>query len=80
MKGKIKMIDISKLKIGNKVHYIPFVGCSKSQFENGMIKKISDSTNIAVWVVYHCDGKWDDFMNYTGAKTNIEDLKIGWVH
>jgi hypothetical protein len=74
------MIDISKINIGDKVHYIPFEGCDKKQIENGMVKRVPDHTNISVFVVYHCNGEWDDFRNYTAALTNIADLELGWVH
>ena len=34
------MIDISTIKIGDKVHYIPFEGCDESLIENGIVKEI----------------------------------------
>ena len=74
------MIDISKLKIGDKVHYIPFKGCDESQYENGMVKEIPDHTNTAVRVVFNCAGEWNNFMNYTSQLTNINQLEMGWKH
>lgn len=74
------MIDIAKIKIGDRVHYIPFAGCDKTQMDNGLVKEIPEHTNNAIRVVYHCAGEWDNFMNYTSALTNIDDLEIGWVH
>jgi len=35
-----EMIDISTIKIGDKVHYIPFEGCDESLIENGIVKEI----------------------------------------
>lgn len=73
------MIDISKLKIGDKVHYQPD-HFRKDEYENGMVKEIPDFTNESIRVVYNCRGDWDNFMNYTSALTNIRDLKLGWNH
>ena len=28
-----------------------------------------------VFVVYQCDGNWDNYENYTGCATNIRDLE-----
>lgn len=64
------------LVVGDKVHYIPFDGCSEDKYENGIVKSIP--TSYAAFVVYHCDGKWDDYQNYTAALTSIEDLRPGW--
>lgn len=70
------MIDISKIKVGDKVHYIPFAG---SKFvENGIVKEIPTHTLEHVRVVYHCAGEWERFMDYTSALTPIERLFMGW--
>ena len=73
------MIDISKLKIGDKVHYQP-KHYGDSEWENGMIKEIPDQTLNSVRVVYNCAGNWDNFKNYTSALTHLRDLKLGWKH
>lgn len=76
----MKTIDIAKLKIGDKVHYIPFKGCDESEYENGMIKEIPDHTNTAVRVVYKCNGEWDRFKDYTSQLTNLNQIGLGWKH
>lgn len=73
-------IDISKLEIGQRVHYLPLNECDESLIENGMVKEIPEHTNTAVRVVFNCAGEWDDFMNYTSQLTDISQLKIGWFH
>ena len=73
------MIVISKLKIGDKVHYQPD-HYSDDEFENGMVKEIRDNINDSIFVVYNCNGNWNNFRNYTSALTNLRDLKIGWRH
>ena len=72
------MMDIAKLKVGDRVHYIPYEGCDKSIYENGIVKEIPEHTNTEVRVVYHCAGEWDNFMNYTSQLTPITKLEIGW--
>ncbi len=66
------------LKIGTKVHYIPFEGCDPSQYENGVIKSHTDDLS-HVFVVYHCSGEWENYQNYTAARTRIDQLRPGWV-
>ena len=73
------MIDISKLKIGDKVCYQPD-HYSDNEFENGMVKEIRDNINDSIFVVYNCAGNWNNFRNYTSVLTNLRDLKIGWRH
>lgn len=71
------MIDITKLHIGDKVHYQP-VHYGDDKWEDGIIKEIRDNKMDGVWVVYNCAGRWDKYMDYTGALTNLRDLKLGW--
>ena len=69
------MIGVSKLKIGDKVHYQPeYYG--DGHWENGMVKDINNDES--VFVVYHCNNDWKNFKDYTGALTNLRDLKLGW--
>lgn len=74
------MIDISKLKIGDRVHYIPFEGCDEKTYENGMVKEIPEHTNDHIRVVFHCAGEWKNFMNYTSQLTPVRQLRMGWFH
>lgn len=74
------MIDISNLKIRDKVCYQPEHYKNDNKWENGMVREIPEHTNKAIRVVYNCCGMWDDFMNYTSVLTNLEDLSLGWKH
>lgn len=69
-------MDIAKLKIGDKVHYLKFDG----SYENGRVKEIPEQTINHVRVVYNCAGNWDDFMEFTSALTSVHDLGLGWRH
>lgn len=60
------------MKIGERVTYITI-----GKVEHGIVKSISDADH--VFVVYHCDGKWDQYQEYTAARTRIRDLVLGWV-
>ena len=73
------MIDISKLKIGQKVCYKP-AHFDQDTYENGMVKEIPDHTSTSVRVVYNCGGEWSRFMDFTSALTPIKDLTLGWKH
>ena len=70
------MIDIAKLRVGDKVHYQPeHYG---EDYENGIIKEIPEHNLDAVRVVYNCAGNWKKYKDYTSALTNLRDLKLGW--
>ena len=79
------MINIKKLKAGDKVHYQPS-HYSQDEWENGIIKEIplfatDKATTVGyncVRVVYHCHNDWENYKNYTAALTNLNDLKLGW--
>jgi len=69
------MIDITQLRIGDGVYYQP-EHYGDMKWENGLVKEIRNPDG--VWVVYNCDGNWQRYREYTGTKTNLRDLKIGW--
>ena len=71
------MIDIARLSVGNKVFYQP-EHYGAQEYENGIVKEIREGVDDAVWVVYHCAGRWDKYADYTSARTNLRDLKLGW--
>lgn len=58
---------------GDKVHYAP----SHGNKENGIIKEIRGEI---AFVVYKCNGEWDNYMNYTGQATDLQDLIPGWIN
>ena len=61
---------------GQRVHYIPFEGCDPDQYENGIVKSVSDENH--VFVVYNCGGEWSRYQDYTAARTHISQLRGGW--
>jgi hypothetical protein len=73
------MVDISKLKVGDKVYYQPS-HYPVDKWENGVVKEIPEWSKDQVRVVYNCSGDWKNFQNYTSALTNQRDLFIGWKH
>ena len=70
------MIDIKTLHVGDKVHYQPTH--YEGDWENGIVKEIREGKTDGVWVVYNCGRNWDKYANYTGALTNLRNLKSGW--
>ena len=46
----------------------------------GVVKEIRQNNNNSVFVVYNCNGDWDNFKNYTSTLTSLTDLKLGWKH
>lgn len=73
----VQEVKTSDLAVGQKVRYQPdhYDG---GHWENGIVKEIRPSRKDGVWVVYNCCGNWDRYMDYTGALTNVRDIKIGW--
>jgi len=71
------VIDITQLKIGDKVHYQPKHYCSHD-FRNGLVGEIREDVKDHVWVIYICSGGWPKHKDYKGEKTNLRDLKKGW--
>ncbi len=65
------------MKPGNKVTYRPFKGCDDDCLEKGIVKSLSEDRNY-VFVVYYCGEDWDNYMDYTAARTNINQLIEGW--
>jgi hypothetical protein len=61
----------SNIKIGQKVTYN-----STYMTDKGIVKTLSNDG--CVFVVYHCDNDWENYKDYTAAKTRIDDLEIGW--
>ena len=84
------MVDITKLKIGDKVYYQPkhykniLVLDNTTEetviekWENGLVKEIPDWSTDSVRVVYNCCGDWNNYKDYTSALTNVNDLYLGW--
>ena len=58
--------------VGEKVTY-----STDYKQEHGIIKTI-DNKGYA-FVVYSCGGDWDNYKDYTSAKTDTGQLVHGWV-
>lgn len=67
------MTKVKTFKPGDSVHYSPSLG----KKENGVVKSVNGTT---VFVVYHCNGEWHRYKEYTAAATSIADLKPGWIN
>jgi hypothetical protein len=75
--------DNAFLKVGDKVSYISssyFEGSGDKDIEIGIVKEISEvseSKNF-VWVVFNCNGDWENYQKYTGQLTHTKHLQMGW--
>ena len=72
------MRDKTILKVGDKVHYIPYKGADPTTYENGIVKSLHPD-GASVFVVFHCASNWGDYQNYTGCLTHKSYLRKGWV-
>ena len=72
-------MKIEDLKVGAEVHYIR--NYDKQQpYENGIIKAFWKFEDVLiVQVVYHCNDDWDNYRDYTAARSPIENLRLGWL-
>lgn len=62
-------------KPGDKVTYCPKYGMRESG--HGIVKSVQSTEY--VFVVYNCAGAWEHYESYTAARTNVSDLKLGWL-
>ena len=62
------------MRIGQQVTYRD-LSCGKEQ--KGIVKSISDNEH--VFVVYNCNNDWDNYKDYTAARTRIIDLYDSWL-
>lgn len=65
-------MEKDKIKVGQMVTYV-----TDYEKEQGIVKSLSG--NDYAFVVYNCAGNWDNYQDYTGARTRLKDLKVGWV-
>ena len=61
-----------QLKEGDYVHYTHEHGHK----ENGRIKFMGHEF---ASVVYKCAGEWENYKEYTGARTELSRLSPGWI-
>ena len=64
-------MEENRFKVGVFIWYQRFIGGPK---ELGRIK--SKSSEGYWFVVYHCNGEWYDYKNYTGARTHESQMRL----
>ena len=72
------MINFKEVEIGTKVHYQPNHYKIDNKWENGIVKELRSEQPDVAWVVYKCAQNWIDYKQYTSARTDLRDLKLGW--
>jgi hypothetical protein len=63
-------------KVGDKVTFCSSI--DDEYDEKGIIKSIPEPNSKYVFVVYCCGEKWENYMDYTAARTHVDDLALGW--
>ncbi len=67
------------LYVGQRVTYVPLNTFGMiGKPEKGVIKALCNDSE-HVFVVFHCNEDWDDYMNYTGARVANINLLNGWL-
>jgi hypothetical protein len=64
----INIAELSPSDMGRWVKYIP----------TGEVGKLKAWSQQSIWVVYYCDGNWDEYARYTALLTKPEQLE--WAH
>lgn len=64
-------LSVEDFEVGEKVTYHCF-----NKKQKGIVKSESDEEH--VFVVYNCGGDWGNYKFFTAARTNINDLTLGW--
>lgn len=64
------MIDIKTLTENDKGRWVVYSKTSEKQF-TGRIKSWNETV---IFVVYKCDGDWNNFSDYTAEATRADDL------
>ena len=67
----MEVINIKELKDIDKGRYVVYF--TKHSKELGRIKSWNDKN---IFVVYNCNNKWDQYLNYTACATDPIDLFI----
>lgn len=57
--------------------HVTYIGNPHKKPEKGIIASIRSDKKCAA-VVYSCAGDWENYKDYTAARTALTDLKLGW--
>ena len=68
------MIDIKHLTLPCIGKWVLYTSGDKKEI--GMIKSWNDKV---VFVVYHCNNDWNNYIDYTGCATDPKDLEFTTV-
>lgn len=67
----IRIAELSDQDIGRPVYYYPPHAGAGAEYG-----KIKSWNKHFIFVVYHCDGNWDRFEEYTAAATDPDNLEF----
>ena len=69
----------NKFKKGDRVHYIPYDGCTNEECRNGVVKNTFNGYDDHTNVSFGCEENPEDFMKYKGELIPDSKLELGWV-
>lgn len=62
---------------GDKVTYVP--SYEHAPYQKGVVKSVHEDGKHC-FVVYNCGGDWENYQDYTAAKTANKYLTKGWIN
>lgn len=68
-----------KFKKGDKVHYVPYDGCTNEECRNGVVKNPFNGYDNHTNVSFGCENEPENFMKYKGELTPDNKLEPDWV-
>lgn len=67
-----------RLKPGDRVSFVSQPKNGKTKYEDGRVKGMDPMDLNYCFVVYHCNGNWNNYKNYTAQRTLVSQLiKVG---
>ncbi len=67
------------MKKGDKVHFVPFEGCTDDDCRNGVVKNAFSGLPGSVYVAFDCCNDPDNYMMHRGYLTYESKLEPDWV-
>jgi len=67
------------MKKGDKVHYVPFEGCTNDDCKNGVVKNAFSGLDTHIYVAFDCCHEPEEYMKYKGIIMPLSKLEPDWV-
>lgn len=74
------MVDVNKIKEGDKVHYKPRENCISLLIQNGIVKSKHLHNKEVLFVVKGIPNDWENFRDYKAELIEIKYLYYDWYY